>query len=75
MGTATLPTTNAITRFSNGANSMYGSGGLQAYISAGNSGAGYGAGGSGAAQAFTAANLAGGVGTPGIVIITEFIGA
>lgn len=62
----------------NGANTIYGAGGLGCYIAfgPGNDATGYGAGGGGAKNTSpTVGNLAGGNGASGLVIVTEFIGA
>lgn len=55
-----------------GGNSYFGSGGISVNDAPGQSGAGYGGGGSGAATVFDAAE-AGGNGTDGVVIITEYV--
>jgi len=57
-----------------GGSTLYGAGGLSAFSSsAGNAGLGYGAGGSGGVNYVSQSAVLGGVGTKGVVIITEFI--
>ncbi len=61
-----------------GASSAVGGGGQMIQtpsLAAGNNAAGYAAGGSGGAVYNSATNVAGGNGTPGLVIITEFLSA
>lgn len=56
-----------------GGSSLYGGGGVSPTNAAGNAATNYGSGGSGAALANSASQQAGGAGTAGIVIITEFL--
>jgi hypothetical protein len=57
-----------------GGSTLIGSGGLQTPASGnGVAGTGYGSGGSGGSQTGSAAAFAGGAGTAGYVIVTEFI--
>jgi len=57
----------------NGGSSVYGAGGIGGIIAAGGNGLGYGAGGGASSIATSGAAQAGGSGTAGVVIVTEYI--
>lgn len=56
-----------------GGSSQYGAGGRNVFASAGAAATGYGAGGGGASNFQSTSATAGGNGTPGIVVITEYV--
>lgn len=63
-----------------GGNSIYGGGGSGVFVaaaaaSAGNSSTGYGSGGSGACSGSASSGQIGGAGSPGVIVITEYISA
>jgi len=62
-----------ITCSGKGAASQYGGGAKEVFNSAGNAGAGFGSGGGGASVAASSTQQAGGAGTAGYVIVTEYI--
>ncbi len=69
----TTPTFAAFVCSGVGGSSQYGAGGISANVAPGNNGLGRGSGGSGSSTSGSGPAQAGGNGTSGIVIITEFI--